>query len=220
MEPKYLPLDDRLYHYACSHRSDVADPILADLRAETERFGEDAKCQISPEQGTFMQLLVSAIGTHRAIEVGTFTGYSSICIARGLAPGGRLICIDQSKEWTDVARKYWAKAGLADRIELRLGSAVKSLQQLSPELVFDFAFIDAAKTEYDTYYELILPHVRPNGLLLFDNMLWHGQLRAGEVSSHPSAQAVDALNRKLAHDRRIECVLLTIADGIQLCRKK
>ena len=219
MPLKYLTLNDTLYRYASAHRSDAADPLLADLRKETEAFGEDAKCQISEEQGSFMQLLVAAIGAKSAIEVGTFTGYSSTCIARGLGQDGQLICIDRNKQWTDVARRYWAKAGVEDRIELRLGPAVELLQQLDPQLVFDFAFIDAAKDQYDTYYELILPHVRPNGLILLDNMLWAGRIASGAAADDPLGKAIDALNRKLANDRRVEVVLLPIADGIQVCRK-
>ena len=216
---KYLALNDDLYRYACAQRSDTADPVLAALRKENLRFGEDAKCQVSEEQGAFLTLLVAAVGARTAIEVGTFTGYSSICIARGLPPGGRLICVDQNPEWTGVARQYWARAGVQDRIELRLGAAIHILRELDASLVFDFAFIDAAKVEYDTYYELILPRVRPNGLILIDNMLWAGKL-TGNLEQDPSGQAIDRLNRKLAQDPRVEAVLLPFADGIQVCRKR
>jgi caffeoyl-CoA O-methyltransferase len=164
-------------------------------------------------------VLAAAAGVKSAIEVGTFTGYSSLCIARALPPQGRLICVDASREWTDVARKYWARAGVQDRIELRLGPAIPTLQQLEPGLVFDFAFIDAAKTEYDAYYELLLPRVRQNGLILFDNMLWGGRLGAGALKEE-AGSAIDALNHKLANDSRVEAVLLSVADGIQFCRKR
>src|SRR4029077_3118320 len=157
--------------------------------------------------------------TTRALELGTFTGYSSICIARALRPGGKLICFDQSEEWTSIARKYWHKAGLEDRIELRLGAAIPMLQQLEPGLTFDFAFVDAEKTEYDAYYELVLRRMRQNGLILFDNMLWGGGLGKGPIRE-PSGIAIDRLNRKLASDPRVEAVLLPFADGIQLCRKR
>jgi caffeoyl-CoA O-methyltransferase len=136
-----------------------------------------------------------------------------------LADGGRLICIDESKEWTAIARRYWAQAGVQKKIELRLGAAIPALRSLPTDLVFDFAFIDADKTEYDTYYELILPRVKSNGLLLFDNMLWGGRLGAGPVED-ASGKAIDQLNRKLAQDARVEAVLLPIADGLQLCRKR
>jgi caffeoyl-CoA O-methyltransferase len=216
---KYLSLNDDLYQYLCRQRSDADDPILKALRKETEALGDDARMQISQEQGTFMTILTAAIGARSAIEVGTFTGYSSICIARGLAGDGRLICIDESKEWTAIARKYWARAGMEKKIELRLGAAIAILKDLPPSLSFDFAFIDAAKTEYDSYYELILPRMRSNGLILLDNMLWGGRLGAGAID-HPSGRAIDELNHKLAQDSRVETVLLPIADGLQLCRKR
>ena len=132
---------------------------------------------------------------------------------------GRLVCIDSSEEWTAIARKYWARAGVQERIELRLGQAIPSLQQIGTEASFDFAFIDAEKTEYDTYYELVLPRVRQNGLILFDNMLWGGRLGAGPVQE-AAGRTIDALNQKLAKDPRVEAVLLPIADGLQLCRKR
>jgi len=216
---KYLALNDQLYRYVCECSSNANDPILDGLRKETEALGDVSRMQISREQGSFMTLLVATMGARSAIEVGTFTGYSSLCIARGLADGGRLICIDESKEWTAIARRYWAQAGVQNKIELRLGAAIPALRSLPTDLVFDFAFIDADKTEYDTYYELILPRVKSNGLLLFDNMLWGGRLGAGRVED-PSGKAIDQLNRKLAQDARVEAVLLPIADGLQLCRKR
>ena len=219
MKPKYVSLNDRLYHYVCECRSNVDDPVLDALRSETEALGDIAKMQISREQGSFMTLLVAAIGAKSAIEVGTFTGYCSICIARGLPKNGRLICIDENKEWTAIARKYWALAGVKNKIDLRLGAAIPMLKNLEPKLLFDFAFIDADKTEYDAYYELILPRIRRNGLILFDNMLWGGRLGRGRVRN-ASGRAIDRLNRKLAKDSRVESVLLPIADGLQLCHKR
>ena len=220
MGTKYVRLNQTLYRYLCGCRSDASDPLLQELRMETATLGEEvAKCQISDEQGTFLSVLVAAAGVKSAIEVGTFTGYSSLCIARALPANGRLLCLDASKEWTAVARKYWAKAGLQDRIELRLGPAIRTLRRLAPKLIFDFAFIDAAKTEYDAYYELLLPHIKRNGLILFDNMLWGGRLGAGAVKQ-ANGRAIDALNHKLAADPRVEAVLLPVADGIQLCRKR
>jgi caffeoyl-CoA O-methyltransferase len=215
---KYVSLNDRLYQYLCDCRTGARDTSLEALREETERLGEVSRMQISPEQGSLMTLLVRLLGARSAIEVGTFTGYSSLCIARGLAEKGRLICIDESKEWTAIARKYWSRAGVEQKIELRLGAAIPILQRLDPNLVFDFAFIDADKKEYDNYYELILPCLRQNGLVLFDNMLWGGRLGSGPVED-PSGRAIDELNHKLAEDRRVEAVLLPIADGLQLCRK-
>jgi caffeoyl-CoA O-methyltransferase len=220
MGAKYVRLNKRLYDYLCVCRSDVADQLLQELRAETAALGDEvSKCQISDEQGTFLSILVGAVGVKSAIEVGTFTGYSSLCIARALPPDGRLICVDASEEWTAVARKFWAKAGVQDRIDLRLGSAIPTLQQLEPGLTFDFAFIDAAKTEYDAYYELLLPRIRRNGLILFDNMLWGGRLGSGTVRA-ATGRAINALNHNLAKDSRVEAVLLPVADGIQCCRKR
>jgi len=218
VELKYIALTDSLYRYLCSARSSAAEPVLEAVRAETDALGDISRMQISPEQGAFMSVLTAAIGAKSAIEVGTFTGYSSICIARGLASGGKLICVDASEEWTAIAKKYWVKSAVQDRIELRLGSAIPILQKLEAGLVFDFAFIDAEKTEYDAYYELILPRMRQNGLILFDNMLWGGRLGGGPIKE-ASGKAIDALNRKLAFDTRIESVLLPIADGLHLCRK-
>ncbi len=220
MGTKYIRLNNRLYNYLSGCRSDAGDTLLQELRAETAKLGEEvSKCQISDEEGTFLSVLVAAAGAKSAIEVGTFTGYSSLCIARALPRSGRLLCLDASKEWTAVARRYWARAGLEDRIELRLGPAIRSLRRLDPGLTFDFAFIDADKTEYDAYYELLLPRIRRNGLILFDNMLWGGRLGAGPVRL-ATGRAIDALNHKLAADKRVEAVLISVADGIQLCRKR
>ncbi len=219
MKLKYLSLNDSLYRYVCQSRSNAHDSVLEDLREETAALGDDSRMQISEEQGTFLSVLAAATGAKSAIEVGTFTGYSSICIARALPKDGRLICIDASDEWTRIARRYWERAGVSDKIELRLGPAVPLLTNLEAGSYFDFAFIDADKEEYDHYYELILPHIRQNGLILFDNMLWGGRLGAGPIDD-PSGQAIDALNQKLANDPRIECVLLPMADGIQMCRKR
>ena len=218
MRHKYVPLNDRLYRYLCACRSGTGDPVLDGLRKETESLGDVSRMQISPEQGSFMTLLVAAIGARAALEVGTFTGYSSICIARGLSRGGLLLCLDSSEEWTAIARKYWARAGVRGKIELQIGAAVPLLERLQRGLRFDFAFVDADKTEYGDYYELVLPRMRRNGLILFDNMLWGGRLGTKRIWNS-GGRAIDRLNRKLARDRRIESVLLPLADGLQLCRK-
>lgn len=215
---KFTPLNERLFRYVCESRSHVVDKVLEELRRETAALGEVAEMQIGPDQGAFMTLLVKAIGARTAIEIGSFTGYSAICIARGLTEKGRLLCLDPSAEWTAIAQKYWKRAGVAEKIELRLGPGVKGLKQLEPEWVFDFAFIDALKVEYDRYYELVLPRMRPNGLILFDNMLAGGRVGTKRAAHHANARAIDRLNRKLARDRRVESVLLSIGDGVQLCR--
>lgn len=214
---KFTALNARLFSYLCDCRTDARDRVLAALRRETAALGEKAVMQIGPDQGAFMTLLAQAIGARFALEIGTFTGYSSICIARGLAKAGKLLCLDASAEWTSIARRYWDKAGVADKIELRLGPAAQTLSQLRPGRLFDLAFIDADKTGYDGYYELVLPRMRPNGLILFDNMLWGGRLGQGPAK-HPNGRAIDRLNRKLARDPRVEAVLLSIGDGLNICR--
>ena len=214
---KNLVLTDAHYDYIRQMQSHAGDPLLADLQRETAQLGEVSIMQITPEQGTFLGLLVAAMGAREVIEVGTFTGYSSLCLARGLPPGGRLLCCDMSAEWTAIARRYWTRAGVSDRVELRLGPALPTLAALEPGRAFDFAFIDAEKTEYDRYYELLLPRMRVGGVMVFDNMLAHGRLLAPE-GAHD--RALDALNRKLAADPRVECVLLPVADGLQICRKR
>lgn len=171
---------------------------------------------ISREQGSFLTLLTTVLEVRSAVEVGTFTGYSAICIARGLPPEGRLLCIDINEEWTTVARRHWKLAGVAEKIELRLRGGQTELRALATKTQFDFAFIDADKPGYDLYYELLLPRVRTNGVLVFDNMLQHGRV---VDPKDQSAQAIDTLNKKLTRDARVECVLLPIADGLMLCRK-
>ena len=214
---KNLALSDAQYAYLAQMRSRRDDPLLAELRRETEGIGEMSVMIATAEQGDFFTLLVAALRAESALEVGTFTGFSSLCIARGLPPHGRLLCCDISAEWTAIARRYWQKAGVSDRIELRLGPAADTLAALEAGRTFDFVFIDADKTGYDAYYELVLPRVRPGGVIIFDNMLAHGRVVNPESDRD---RAIDALNRKLAADPRVESVLLPIADGLNFCRKK
>jgi caffeoyl-CoA O-methyltransferase len=217
--PKYIVLNERLFRYIRDGCSGAGDEVLESLQAETARLGEEtAKMQIGPDQGAFMTLLVAAVGARSAIEVGTFTGYSSICIARGLPADGRLLCLDVSDEWTSIARRYWARAQVEAKIELRLGPAIESLRKLEEGRMFDFAFIDAHKPEYGDYYELVLPRVRVNGLILFDNMLWGGRVGGPRPVRGAGGRAIDRVNRKLARDRRVESVLLSIGDGVRICR--
>jgi caffeoyl-CoA O-methyltransferase len=216
---KYVALTDPLYAYIAHHRSHVVDPLLEQLREETESLGEVARMLISPEQGDFLTILTKLLGVRCAIEVGTFTGYSSICLARGLAPDGRLFCFDINVEWTAVARRYWENEGVAARIELRLGDARKELLTWEPPEPLDLAFIDADKPGYDTYYEMLLPKMKPNGLFIFDNMVWSGRV-AERPLTDPNGLAIDRLNAKLANDTRVESVLLPVADGLHLARKR
>jgi caffeoyl-CoA O-methyltransferase len=215
---KYTQLNDRIYDYLCQQRSRADDPVLEQLRQETAALGDDSKMMISAEQGSLLTLLVAAIGARNAMEVGTFTGSSSICIARGLPPNGKLTCVDASPEWTAIARKYWKSAGVSEKIELRVGDGRKVVSELRPEAPLDFVFIDADKVGYDFYYETLLPHVRPNGLIVFDNMLWGAD--AFLLDATESDLALHKLNRKLAADARVEAVLLPVAQGMMICRKK
>lgn len=218
-EMKFITLNKRLFHYLDACRSRVNERTMDALRVETKKMFPDVSLmQIGRDQGSFMTLLVAAIGARDALEIGTFTGYSAICIARGLPANGRLLCLDISEEWTSLARKYWKRAGVDRKIELRLGPAAESLKKLERGRKFDFAFIDADKPAYDTYYEMALPLMRRNGLILFDNMLWGGRLGGARRIKHPNGRAIDCLNRKLARDPRVESVLLSVGDGIHVCR--
>lgn len=191
------------------------------LRIETAKLPM-AQMQIGPDQGAFLTLLVGAIGARRAIEIGTFTGYSAIAIARGLAPNGTLLCCDVSEEWTSIARRYWKEAGLEKRIELKLAPALETLEGLiraGKEGTFDFAFIDADKTGYDAYYEACLKLLRPGGVIALDNMLWSGAVVKPEITDDDTV-AIRALNTKISADTRVDASLLTVGDGVMLARKK
>jgi caffeoyl-CoA O-methyltransferase len=216
---KYVGLNDRLYDYIIRHRSRVVDPLLDELRSETEALGAIARMLISREQGDFLTMLTRLLEVHTAVEVGTFTGYSSICIARGLGKKGKLTCFDTSIEWTSIAQKYWAREGLSEKIELRLGDAAMELPRWEPAEPIDLAFIDANKSGYDTYFELFLPKMRSNGLFIFDNMIWGGRIVERPLTE-PDSIALDQLNKKLAADPRVDSVLLPIADGLHFVRKK
>jgi caffeoyl-CoA O-methyltransferase len=212
-------LSQALHDYVVAH-STPPDDVLTELAAETlSRFGaDDAGMQIGPEQGTFMMLLAKLIAAASAVEVGTFTGYSSICIARGLAEGGRLLCCDVSDQWTSVAREYWKRAGVADRIELRLGPAAQTLRSLPDGTIFDYAFIDADKTGYVEYWDLIVPMIRPGGLILVDNTLSHGRVVDLRVQDD-TVQGIRRFNGHAQADQRVELVLLPVGDGLTMARK-
>jgi caffeoyl-CoA O-methyltransferase len=220
MSSRTIQMTDRLYDYLLKV-SLREPPLLAELRAETAKLPM-AGMQISPEQGQFMALLAELIGARRAIEVGTFTGYSSLCVALALPADGKLIACDISEEFTSVARRYWAKSGIADRIELRLAPALDTLKSLlagGGAGSFDFAFIDADKTQYDAYYEAILKLLRPGGLITIDNVLWSGAVADGRKRDADTV-ALRALNEKLKGDKRISLSMLPIGDGLTLARKR
>jgi caffeoyl-CoA O-methyltransferase len=193
--------------------------VLEELARETQKVGPLALMQVAPEQGAFLTLLTRLVGARRAIEVGTFTGYSSICIARGLPPDGRLLCCDVSDEWTSIARRFWEKAGVADRIELRIAPAAETLRALPETADVDLAFIDADKPGYGVYYEEILKRLRPGGLILADNVLWMGRV-ADPAADDPQTEAIRAFNTRVARDPRVECVMIPLSDGLTLLRKR
>jgi caffeoyl-CoA O-methyltransferase len=205
--------------YLCAHSS-PPDAVLRELANETaDLFPTETNLAIAPEQGTLMTLLTQITGAASAIEIGTFTGYSSICIARGLADSGRLLCCDINAEWTSVARKYWEKAGLADRIELRLGPAIDTLRSLPASEVFDLAFIDADKGGYLGYWREVVPRVRPGGLIMVDNTFSHGRvIDAG--NDNPLVISIRDFNDHAAADDRVDLVMVPIGDGLTLARKK
>jgi predicted O-methyltransferase YrrM len=218
MSNKTLCLTEELYEYMLSVSLREPD-ILRELRLETAQ-DENAHMQISPEQGQFMALLVKLLGAKRTLEIGVYTGYSSLCIGLGLPEDGRVIACDVNREWTDTAERYWRKAGVQDRIELHLGPAQQTLEGFCAEGTdsFDFAFIDADKKNYDMYYEYCLQLIRPGGLIAIDNMLWKGAVADAAVNDDDTV-AIRALNRKIHADPRVEISLVPIADGLALARR-
>jgi caffeoyl-CoA O-methyltransferase len=211
MSARSIGLSDALHAYVVAH-SAPADDVLRDLAQETRAMGENAGMQIAPEQGVFLTLVTRLVGARRAVEVGTFTGYSSLCIARGLQPGGRLLCCDVSAEWTAVARRHWERAGVADRVELRLAPAVDTLRALPPTPDIDLAFIDADKPGYPAYWAELVPRMRPGGVLLVDNVLRDGRVLVEDPDE--ATAAIKDFNDLALADDRVELVLLPLADGV------
>ncbi len=218
MHDKFLSLTQPAYEYLVAH-TEPPDRVLRDLAAETAALGPVSIMQIAVEQGAFLTLLARLMGARRAVEVGTFTGYSAICIARGLAEDGRLLCCDVNAEWTAIARRAWTRAGLDQRIELRLAPALETLRALPRTPDIDLVFIDADKTGYLGYYEELLPRLRPNGLIVFDNVLWSGSV-ADPAVQDDDTRALRALADHVHADPRVEPVMLAVADGLLLARKR
>lgn len=216
---KSTGLDHKLYAYLIS--VSLREPeILRRLREETAS-DPYAGMQIAPEQGQFMALLIRLMGASKILEIGVFTGYSSLCMALAMPPEGRMTACDISESWTSVARRYWAEAGVAERIDLRLGPALETLEALIAEghsATYDFAFIDADKQNYDGYYERTLELLRPSGLLLIDNVLWGGRV-ADERMDDADTRAIRAINEKIHQDPRVIMSLLPVADGLTLALK-
>lgn len=220
MSNKTIGLTDELHAYVLANGAREPE-ILKRLRDETAQL-PNHQMQIAPEQGAFMALLVRLLGARRYLEIGTFTGYSSLAVALALSDDGHLTCCDVSTEWTDVARRYWTDAGVADRVDLRIAPAVETLDALlgeGAEGTYDFAFIDADKTGYDAYYERCLRLVRAGGLITIDNVLRDGDVADPSVHDE-SVDAIRALNAKINADERVDAVLLPIADGLTLVRPR
>jgi caffeoyl-CoA O-methyltransferase len=217
MTNKTLPLTDELHAYVVAHGS-APDPIVADLIEETHAvLPADAGMQIAPEQAGFMTLLARLTGARYAVEIGTFTGLSSIAIARGMVPDGRLVCCDISAEYTSIAQRYWARAGLDRQIELRLGPAAETLRAMPTEEHIDLAFIDADKTGYPVYWAELVPRMRPGGVILIDNVLRNGRVLDPRDED---TKAIVAFNEEVVADKRMESVMLPLADGLTVARKK
>jgi predicted O-methyltransferase YrrM len=220
MTKKTLGLDNPVYDYLLS--VSLREPnILQQLRDETAHLPM-AMMQISPEQGQFMALLVQLLGATKTLEIGVFTGYSSLCVALALPPNGEIVACDVSEEYTTIARRYWDAAGVADKIDLRLAPALDTLDKLlaaGQDETFDFAFIDADKANYENYYERSLQLIRPGGLIAIDNVLWSGKVADAQVQDNQT-KCIRAFNEKLHHDERVTLSLVPIADGLTLALKR
>lgn len=209
---------DVVRDYAVSHGSWQPDEVINHLHTETAALGDAAGMQVGDDQGQFLTMVARLVGARRAVEVGTFTGYSSLCIARGLADGGNLLCCDVSEEWTSIAVRAWERAGLADRIELRLAPALDTLRNLPADAELDLVFIDADKPNYGAYWDELVPRVRPGGLLLADNVLWSGEI-VEPAADDQNRTALQLFNNKVAADPRVEVIMLTAFDGLTIARK-
>ncbi len=215
---RWIQVNETLHDYISQHL-EPEQPVLKALHEETATL-EDAQMQISHEQARFMSVVLRSMQIRRSIEIGVYTGYSTLITAQAMPPGGQLIACDLSKDWTDIARRYWQQAGVDDRIELRLGPANDTLQSLlnaGGAGLYDFVFIDADKTGYDHYYEQSLKLLRPGGLIMLDNCLWYGKV--AQPGGDDDTLALKALNRKIASDRRVSASLVPIGDGINMVYK-
>jgi caffeoyl-CoA O-methyltransferase len=218
-DPKSFFLSPAIHDYLVAHGT-PPDPVQQALIKETnERVADFAMMQIAPEQGAFMTLFTMAIGARNAIEVGTFTGYSALCIARGLPADGHLLCCDVSEEWTSIGRTAWAQAGVADRIELRIAPAIDTLRALPMDATVDLAFIDADKPSYASYFEELVPRLRPGGVILVDNVLWSGSV-VDDTAQDDNVKAIRAFNDMVAADERVDAAMVPLGDGITFLRKR
>ena len=208
-------IDPDVAAYVVAHSSPPDDVQRRLMEVTVARTGRAAGMQIGNDQGTFLELLARASGARLAVEIGTFTGFSALSIARGLGPAGRLICCDVSEEWTAIGREHWEQAGVADRIDLRIGPAVDTLAALPDDLTVDFAFIDADKVSYLTYYEALLPRMAPDGVILVDNTLWSRRVLDPAVADADTV-ALRAFNDAVAADTRVRVVMVPMGDGVTL----
>ena len=217
-DPKSFFLGAEIHEYLVAHGS-PPDAVQQGLIEATAVLGPVSGMQISPEQGAFMTMLTQLLNVGFAVEVGTFTGYSALCIARGLAPGGRLLCCDVSEEWTTIARTAWAEAGVSDRIDLRIAPAIDTLLALDATESIDLAFLDADKPMYASYFEAILPRLRTGGLMLIDNVLWSGSVVDASVTDE-NTEAIRAFNDMVVADDRVDAVMIPLGDGLTMLRKR
>lgn len=218
MTPKSFLLTADVHDYVLEH-SEPLDDVARDLIAETAELGDIVSMQVAPEQAAFLTMLTRLTGATSAIEVGTFTGYSALAIARGLPPEGTLLCLDVNDEWTEIARRYWQRAGVDQHIELRLGPALDSLRELPATPAYDLAFVDAHKPEYPDYISELAPRMRTNGLILVDNTLRDGYVLPGRERDDVDRQ-IQSFNRLVAADQRFDTLLLPLADGLTFLRKR
>lgn len=211
-------VDQELADYISAHSAKPDDVQQQLMTATEERTGAASRMQIGGDQGTFFEIFASSMGARNAIEIGTFTGYSALSIARGIGPTGRLICCDVSEEWTAIARDHWKLAGVADRIDLRIAPALETIAALPADTKFDLAFIDADKVNYANYFAALLPLMRTGGVILVDNTLWSRRvLDAQDEDEHTVALA--AFNKMVAADARVRCVIIPMGDGVTLIQK-
>lgn len=216
--PKVTALTEDLCRYLLRQRT-ADDAVLTELREETaRRFGALGGMMIAEDEGSFLSVLVGALAPRFAVEVGTFTGYSSLFIAKALPPGGKLLCCDVNEEWARIGEPYWRRAGVAEKIDLRIAPALETLRALPDEETIDFAFLDADKANYTAYYEEILKRTRKNGLIAADNVLWHNWL-LDAADQHPEAVGVREFNDHILRDTRVQTSMIHVADGITLIRK-
>ena len=211
-------LDESLAAYIQAH-STGPDEVQQDLIEATAALGDASIMQISPAQGALMTLLTTLLQPSLAVEVGTFTGYSAMAVAKALPPGGRLLCCDISEEWTAIAREYWERAGLSDRIDLRIGPALDTLRSLPSDPAVDLAFIDADKASYIAYYEELVPRLSARGVILVDNALWDGHV-ANPAQTDPTTEQLRAFNARVVADERVLVALLPVGDGLSVITRR